>query len=115
MDNDIENTHNALVTDLRQLINSARQRAAVAVNAELTLLYWQIGCRIRQDVLHEQRAEYGQQIIETISKHLTSEYGPGWSVKQLRHCLRIAETFSDEATISTLRRQTTSINRKGTP
>lgn len=49
----------ALLAELRQLIDGARQRAAAAVNAELTLLYWQVGQRIRQDILGEQRAELG--------------------------------------------------------
>ncbi|KVZ15249.1 hypothetical protein WT92_12805 [Burkholderia stagnalis] len=41
----------SLLTDIRRMIDSARARAAAAVNAELTLLYWQVGCRIRDDVL----------------------------------------------------------------
>ncbi|AGA33516.1 protein of unknown function DUF1016 [Thioalkalivibrio nitratireducens DSM 14787] len=44
-------TDPALVADLRQLIDAARQRAAVAVNAELTLFYWQVGNRINREVL----------------------------------------------------------------
>jgi hypothetical protein len=48
------------LTDIRRMIDSARARAAAAVNAELTLLYWQVGCRIRDDVLGGERAGYGQ-------------------------------------------------------
>jgi hypothetical protein len=39
----------SLLHDVRNLIDSARARAAETVNAELTLLYWQIGRRIRDD------------------------------------------------------------------
>jgi len=49
-----------LLNEVRLLIKSARERAAVAVNAELTLLYWQIGRSIRAEVLRGTRAEYGQ-------------------------------------------------------
>lgn len=48
----------SLLTDIRSMIDSARARAAAAVNAELTLLYWQVGCRIRDDVLGGERAGY---------------------------------------------------------
>jgi len=95
----------ALVADIRQLIDSARQRTAVAVNAELTLLYWQVGRRIQAEVLKGERAAYGQQIVPALAAQLTTAYGRGWGEKQLRHCLRAAETFPDEAIVSTLRRQ----------
>lgn len=48
-----------LVDDLRQIINQARKRVAVNVNAELTLMYWHIGERINREVLGNERAEYG--------------------------------------------------------
>lgn len=95
----------SLVADIRQLIDSARQRAAAAVNAELTLLYWRVGQRIRQDVLGEERADYGAAVVARLAQQLTTVYGRGWSEKQLRHCLRFAESFPDEAIVSALRRQ----------
>lgn len=95
----------AILTDIRHLIERSRQMAAVAVNAELTLLYWQVGRRIHLEVLGGERAEYGKQVIVTLARQLTVEYGNGWSEKQLRHCLRIAEIFPDEAILSTLRRE----------
>ena len=49
----------SLVDDVRRLIDSARSRVAVTVNAELTLLYWQIGRRISEGVLGGARADYG--------------------------------------------------------
>lgn len=94
----------ALAVDIHQLIDSARQRAAVAVNAELTLLYWQVGRRIRQDVLGAQRAGYGATVVASLARQLTAAYGRGWSEKQLWHCLRAAETFADEDKLSALRR-----------
>lgn len=96
-----------LFEEIRQLIDTAKQRAAVAVNAELTLLYWNIGRRIRTEVLQEQRGTYGTQAIASLSQQLTQTYGRGWSEKQLRHCLHFAEVFTDEAIVSALRRQLT--------
>ena len=95
----------ALLVDIRQLIDGARQRAAAAVNAELTLLYWRIGRRINADVLQEKRAEYGKQIVATLARQLTAAYGKGWSENQLRHCLHLAETFPDEPILSAVRRE----------
>lgn len=63
MSNDLAPPDDRLFQDIDQLIDAARQRAAVAVNAELTLLYWQVGQRIQTEVLQGQRAEYGKQII----------------------------------------------------
>ncbi len=94
-----------LVAEVLQLIDGARQRAAVAVNAELTLLYWQVGKRIQDEILRGERAAYGQQVVSILSARLTAEYGRGWGEKQLRHCLRAAETFSDETIFSALRRE----------
>ena len=101
----LQQDDSGLFAEIRQLIDSARQRAAMAVNAELTLLYWQIGQRICHDVLNEQRADYGAAVIAGLATDLTASYGRGWSEKQLRHCLRFAETFPDEAIVSALRRE----------
>lgn len=94
-----------LVSDIRQLIDAARMRVAMAVNAELTLLYWQVGARIHSDVLQGKRAAYGREVIKVLAEELTATYGSGWSEKQLRHCLRVAETFPDDEMFSTLRRE----------
>ena len=93
-----------LLADIRQLIDSARHRVAMAVNQELSWLYWQVGRRIQSDVLQGQRAEYGKQVVATLARQLTLAYGKGWSEQQLRHCLRAAETFPDETMFSALRR-----------
>ncbi len=96
---------NALAAEVKQLIQSAKQRAVVAVNAELTLLYWQVGKRIADEVLGGERAEYGKQVIEHLARDLTVAFGKGWNKKQLHHCLRFAETFPEPEIVSALRRQ----------
>ncbi len=96
---------NALAAEVKKLIQSAKQRAVVAVNAELTLLYWQVGKRIADEVLGGERAEYGKQVIDHLARDLTVAIGKGWNKKQLHHCLRFAETFPDSEIVSALRRQ----------
>ena len=71
----------SLITDLRTLINEARNKVALIVNTEITLLYWHIGKRINEEVLGNQRAEYGRQIVSTLSIQLTEEYGKGFIMK----------------------------------
>ncbi|MDQ6961760.1 MAG: DUF1016 N-terminal domain-containing protein [Mariprofundaceae bacterium] len=90
-----------LLGDIRQLIDAAKQRAAVAVNAEVSLLYWQVGQRIHQSILQGERAEYGKQVVASLSKQLTAAYGKGWSTQQLRHCLRVAEAFTEKKIVYT--------------
>ena len=95
--------HNQQVfSDIRQLIEETRKSVAVAVNAGLTMLYWQVGRRINEEVLNHQRAEYGKQIIVELSAQLTGEYGKGWSEQQLRQCMRCAEIFPDRQILYTL-------------
>jgi predicted nuclease of restriction endonuclease-like (RecB) superfamily len=95
----------ALLADCRQLIAEAKQSAAVAVNASLTLMYWQIGKRIREEILGGERAEYGKQILPTLSKTLVSEYGRSFEEKNLRRMLQFAELFTDREIVVTLTRQ----------
>ncbi len=80
-------------------------KVAQTVNIGLTATYWNIGKRINDDVLKNKRAEYGKQIVVTLSRQLMDEYGQGWSTKQLQHCLHFADTFPDFRIVSTLWRQ----------
>jgi hypothetical protein len=61
----------SLLGDLRQLIEAAREQTARAVNSTLVTMYWQIGKRIREDVLQSQRGEYGMEIVSALSAQLT--------------------------------------------
>lgn len=94
-----------MLEEIRTLIDASRHRVAQAVNAELTLLYWQIGRLLKRARFQEDRPEYGRRRIRLLSEQLTFQYGPGWSEKQLWHCLRIAETFPNEKKLSAVRRE----------
>jgi predicted nuclease of restriction endonuclease-like (RecB) superfamily len=94
-----------LLADLRGLIESARRAAAQAVNAGLTLMYWHIGQRIHQHLLGGQRAGYGEEIVSTLSRQLTADYGRSFSDKNLRHMVRFAQAFDSLEKLSTLSRQ----------
>lgn len=87
------------------LIQESKHRVAVAVNSELSFLYWNIGKTIRKEVLKERRAEYGKQVIQELSSKLTESFGNGWGEKHLNHCLRSAETFSEKEILYAVSRQ----------
>jgi len=94
-----------LLGDIRSLIEQSRQQVARSVNTTLVGLYWHIGKRIREDVLHEQRAEYGDEIVATLSKQLEAEYGRGFSRSSLSRMVKLAEYFPDERIVASLMQQ----------
>lgn len=97
-----------LVQDLRQIIHDARGRVAAQVNSELTLMYWHIGERINRDVLDNQRADYGQQIVATVSRQLQEEFGhKGFDVKTLRRMMQFAQQFPNIKIVAPVARQLT--------
>lgn len=74
--NDLEETSSkSLMQDLRQIVDQARIHVADTANYELTMMYWHIGERINLEVLDNQRAEYGKQIVATVARQLQDEYG----------------------------------------
>ena len=95
----------ALLGDIRALIETSRQRAASAVNAELTLLFWRIGQRIHTEVLAGQRAEYGEEILPSLAKQLVRDYGRSFADKNLRRMVQFAATYPQEPIVVTLSRQ----------
>ena len=95
----------ALFSEVRTLVTEAKQQASVAVNTTLTHLYWQIGHRINQELLGGERADYGKQIVATLARQLTQEFGRGFSEKQLRRMMQFSEAFPESEIVATLSRQ----------
>ena len=96
-----------LYSDVCQIIDGTRGRIATFLNTEVCMTNWYIGKRIKEDVLFNQRAEYGKQVVKNLSLKLIERYGAGWSEKKLRHCIRSAETFSEQDIVSSTQRQLT--------
>ncbi|CAN5896618.1 PDDEXK nuclease domain-containing protein [soil metagenome] len=94
-----------LLADIRSLIEAARQHTARVVNSAMVLTYWSIGERIQREVLGEERAEYGEQMVERLAVRLRTEYGSGFSRPNLFRMLRFAQIFPDPDIVSTLSRQ----------
>ena len=79
-----------LFKDVCQIIEASRQRVAISVNSELTLMYWHIGERINKEVLHDQRAEYGKAIVSTLSAQLMELYGRDFNSRNLHRMMQLA-------------------------
>ena len=95
-------TNQELFEEIRHLIDTAKQKVVIAVNAELTLLYWHIGRRIQEELLEGMRGEYGKQVILGLSQQLTQTYGRGWGRRHLWNCLRFAEQFPNLEIVHTV-------------
>ncbi|MGE8230286.1 Putative nuclease YhcG [uncultured Comamonas sp.] len=95
----------ALLGDIRALIEAANQRAALAVNTELTLLFWRVGLRIHTEVLAGQRAGYGEEILPSLAAQLVRDYGRSFADKNLRRMVQFAVAYPDERIVVSLSRQ----------
>ena len=78
-----------------QLIRQGQRRVAAEVNATVVLLYWTIGRRINDEILTDKRAEYGDQIIDSVSVQLSQQFGKGYSRSALFRRVRFAKPYTD--------------------
>jgi predicted nuclease of restriction endonuclease-like (RecB) superfamily len=104
-ENEITPSSQTLLKELRGIITESRGQLAQVANAALTMLYWQIGLRIQHDILGEERAEYGKQIVATVGRQLANEFGAGFGEKNLRRMIQFAEAFPEIEIVAALRRQ----------
>jgi predicted nuclease of restriction endonuclease-like (RecB) superfamily len=103
----IEQINKALLHNLISVIEESRKRVALAINSELSLLYWNIGKLINNDILNKERAEYGQKVIEELSTELTDRYGKGFSKRNIHNFLKFNEVFPKYEIVQTLSAQLT--------
>ena len=93
----------SLIKDLRQIIEQARGHVAATANYELTMMYWHIGERINREVLGNQRAEYGKQIVAQVAQQLQAEFGKkGFEERTIRRMMQFAQMFPDIQIVSPL-------------
>ena len=91
-----ETTYNSLVTDIRNIIEEGRRRAFASAGQIAILTYWNIGCRIvEEEQSGNTRAAYGKMLIPDLAEKLTSEYGSGYSKRNLAYYRKFYLTFND--------------------
>ena len=101
----IENKN--LSEELKLLILKTKEKVAISVNSSLTLMYWHIGQKIQEDILRNSRANYGNQIVNSLSTQLVCEFGNSFSKRNLFHMIKFYKVFSDEKIVNSLSRQLT--------
>ena len=101
----VPNSPDELVHELIALIDAARRRVATTVNSELVLLHWRVGLRLREEVVGEGRAAYGEQIVEAVARVLSTQYGRGYSKRNLYYMIRFAEVFPELEIVHAVRAQ----------
>ena len=104
-DNNIVLSEKSLLKELSHLIELSQQQLVAKANSTLTMLFWHIGNRINENILQNKRADYGKQIVVTLSRELTKKYGGNFEEKNLRRMLQFAEQFTDNSIVVTLSRQ----------
>uniref|UniRef100_UPI0026F21F2F PDDEXK nuclease domain-containing protein n=1 Tax=Leptotrichia trevisanii TaxID=109328 RepID=UPI0026F21F2F len=87
---------NNYINEIKKILKNARQKAYTAVNSAMVEAYWEIGRRIVEEEQNgKERAEYGKEILQNLSKVLTEEFGKGYSYRTLREIRQFYLMFSD--------------------
>jgi len=102
---EIGKNNNSLFQSIVSLIDNARKRVATTINSELTLLYWNIGKEINQNILQNKRADYGKQLISELAQKLIKQYGKGFSKRNLHNFIKFYELHPDAKIVQTLSAQ----------
>ncbi len=106
-ENQISISNEKLFGDLSKLIEQSRNQVAMQANSTLTILFWQVGKRINDDILQNQRAEYGKQIVSTVATQLEHLYGRNFTERNVRRMMQFADIFPEMQIVVTLSRQLT--------
>lgn len=104
MDNELINNNeiNNMFNNIKELVINSRNRVYATVNTEMLNLYWNIGKAIMEIQQGDERASYGETVLEKLSQKLTNEFGKGFSKRNLERmrkfyiCFPIATTVSSQ-------------------
>ena len=81
----MEQIRDEFLEQISELLVNARKNAKTAVNLSMVYAYFEIGRRIVEEEQNgENRAEYGKQLLQVLSKHLTKTFGKGYSADNLK-------------------------------
>lgn len=93
-----------LLSDLISLIEKTKSNVSSYANSSLTILFWHVGSRILSQTLQNKRADYGKQIVVTLSRELVEKYGNNFEEKNLRRMIQFAEHYTELEKVVTLSR-----------
>lgn len=93
-----------LLLDLISLIEKTKSNIISYANSSLTILFWHVGNRVLTQTLQNKRANYGKQIVVTLSRELVERFGSSYEERNLRRMIQFAELYSDMEKVVTLSR-----------
>ena len=96
----IEVGSDMLFKKISGLIEQSRRTIYAHASSTTVLLFWEIGKHINIDILENKRADYGKQIVASLSRQLKEKYGSSFGVRNLRRMMQFAEQFSDFEIVS---------------
>lgn len=99
-----KNDYLELLEELIDLIEKTKFQVVSYANSSVTVLFWQIGNRVSTHILKNKRAEYGKQIVVTVSRDLVAKFGKNYEVKNLRRMMQFAEKYLDIEKVVSLSR-----------
>jgi predicted nuclease of restriction endonuclease-like (RecB) superfamily len=105
MDNMWNSPERVLFMEISALIEQTQTAVVAQANYALTLLFWKIGRRVNEEILQNQRADYGKQIVVTLARQLTEKYGRNFEERSLRRMIQFTEQFQNIEIVSTLSTQ----------
>ena len=92
----VEPKENELFDRVVSILEQARANVVRSVNSSMVTAYWLIGREIVEEIqLGESRAEYGQRVLDSLSKLLNEKYGAGFSVQNLRNFRQFYQAYPD--------------------
>lgn len=91
-----------LLDELIEIVEQGKRQVGYQVNSTLNLMYWQVGKRINEYILKDDRAEYGKQIIQSLSDEMVQRFGRGFGRRSLERMIQFSELFSDFEVVTNL-------------
>ncbi|WP_367890009.1 PDDEXK nuclease domain-containing protein [Polaribacter batillariae] len=93
-----------ILNDLISIVKKTKTQVAIQANSSLTIMFWQIGKRIQSDILENSRAEYGKEIVVSLSRELSKNFGNSFKEKNIRRMIQFSEIFPELENVVTLSR-----------
>jgi len=100
-----KNSYQNILNEIISIVEKSKSQLVIQANSALTLTFWHIGNLIKTEILKNERAEYGKQIIVTLSRDLEKRFGRTFNEKNLRRMIQFAQKFPEPEIVVTLSRQ----------
>lgn len=94
------NPEQMLLADVTEIIEQGRRTIATTALRASAYTFWQVGQRINQDVLNNERADYGKQIVSRLATQLMATYGRTYEARNLRRMMQFSTQFPDFEIVS---------------